>query len=61
MPTLEEVSRLTMLPMFGDVNAIEVVLREEDEEKLCCLTSAMTTFKRSDRSTYIVQAYQAVP
>lgn len=37
-PNSQNVARLTMLPMFGEVNAIGLVLKEEDEVKLSYLT-----------------------
>lgn len=33
-PTLEDIAIMTILPMFGDVNAMEVILEEEDGVKL---------------------------
>lgn len=50
---MEDVARLPVLPMFGDVNAMGVALEGEDEVKLCYLTSAMTASRTSDKSIYV--------
>lgn len=52
MPTLEDIARLTMLPMFGEANDMGIVLEEEDEVKLRYLTSTMIATRTSDKSTY---------
>lgn len=39
-PTLENVVRLTMLPLFLEANAIGIILEGEDQTKLKCLTVA---------------------
>lgn len=40
-PTLEEVSRLTLLPVLGETNSIGIVLEEVDQVKVKYLTTAM--------------------
>lgn len=40
---LEDVARLSMLPVFGDKNAMGVVLLEWEDEVKAYLVSAMTT------------------
>lgn len=52
MPTLEDLVRLTMLLMFGNVNVVGMVLKGEDKEKLGYLTSVMTASRLSGKSTY---------
>lgn len=44
-PTFKDVARLTMLPMFGEANAMELSWRRY-------LTSAMTASKTSCKATY---------
>lgn len=50
--TLEELARLTMLPMFGEATAMGDVLEEKDKVKLRYLTSTMTASRTSSMSTY---------
>lgn len=49
---LEDVARLTMLSVSGNKNAIRVVIKGEDDVKLCCMTSDMTALKMSGKSAY---------
>lgn len=51
-PTLEDVARLTTLPMFGKATLWGIVLEEDDGVKLKNLTSAMTPSRTSGKSTY---------
>lgn len=37
-PTLEYVARLSKLPLYGDVNAVGIILEEDDQVKLKYLT-----------------------
>lgn len=41
-PTLEDVNRLALLPIFGKVNTMGIVLEEDDQEKLKYLIATMT-------------------
>lgn len=50
--TLEDVVRLTMLPMFGEANPVEVILEEEDRVKLNYLTSIMTAWRTTCKFSY---------
>lgn len=52
IPIVEDMARLTMLPIFREVNAMPVVLEKEDEMKLRYLTSTMTTLKMFGELTY---------
>lgn len=52
IPTLEDVASLTMLPLFGEMNAIGIVLKEGDQTKLKHLTIAMATLKTSAKAPY---------
>lgn len=49
---LKDVVTLMMLPMFGETNAMGVVLEVEDEMKLKYLTFSMTASRTSDKSSY---------
>lgn len=51
-PFLEDMARLTMLPMFVETNAMGVVLEERDEMKLMYMTSVIITPTMSGKSTY---------
>lgn len=44
-------ARLTMLPMFGEFNAMGVVLKEENLVKWSYLTSTTIASKTFDKST----------
>lgn len=41
---MEDIISLTTLPMHGESNRMGVVLEEDDEEKLQCLTFAMAVW-----------------
>lgn len=52
-PTLGDVVRLKLLSMFGKINAMGMVLEEEDEMKLWYVTSAMIASRTYSKSTYL--------
>lgn len=49
-PTLEVIVALTCLPMFGETDAIKIILNETDGKKLEALNNAYS--KSSNKSTY---------
>lgn len=49
--TLKDVVWLTILSIFGETKAMGD-LKGEDEQKLCYLTSAMTSVRSFGKSTY---------
>lgn len=53
--TLEDVVRLKMPPMFGDANAMVIVLEGYDQMKLNYLTTGMAASKAFGKLTYVTQ------
>lgn len=49
-PTLEDVMRLTMLPLFGEANDVAIVLEENDQVKLKHLTATMAASRTFGKS-----------
>lgn len=49
---LEEVARLTMLPLFREANAMGIILDGDEQSKLKYLTIAMIALKILGKSTY---------
>lgn len=49
---LEDATRLTMLPMFRELNVIGLVLEKEDEVKMRYPTSAITASRTSSKFIY---------
>lgn len=50
--TLEDGSWLTLLLMFGEANAMGIILEGEDQVNLKYLTVAMTSSRLSGKLTY---------
>lgn len=51
-PILVDVAWLTMLSMFGEANAVEMVLKEDEHVKLKYLITIMTTSRTFGKSSY---------
>lgn len=49
---LEDVERLTMLPLYGSVNALGIVLEEDGQVKLKYITASLAAGRMSTKSTY---------
>lgn len=54
-PSLEDVASLTMLPMFGEANAVGIILEEDDQVKLKFLTIFMTSSRMSGKLTQVTR------